>query len=196
MPLQPREEAIVNRLYNQLVNVPEASVLGSSLKCIIKYVMILSRGKRAAINAFLQQQKLALQIYLLGKLKIRQVRFENLKKKMQLTVTGLSAKLHVGNPVINAIKMAGNMLGDPTCQPALEGFIGAIVKKQVNIPEFDVSFQTLQGTVTAANFELAQLERAADVNNYIERSIKATINTLDAYLTVLDAVDAALAIND
>ena len=196
MPLQAREEVVVNRLYEQLLAIPAAQQLGPQLKCVIKYAMILTRGERAGVNAFSRQQKVALQTYLFSKLKVRTLRFDRLKLKSQLKFNALAAKLSIARTPIGVFNVAGELLGDANCQPALESIIGFLTQKQVNIPEFDGAFSTINGAADAAFYELKQLERAADVNTHIQQAITGTISTIDAYLTVLDLVDAALVVSE
>lgn len=195
MPLQPKEEVVVNRLYTQLLRIPAVAKLGTSLKCIIKYAMILTRGQRAGVKVYLRQQKLALQAYLLGKLKVRGARLNYQKSIKELKFGNLSSKLSLLRNPLNAWNAVGEILGDPDCQPALEKLIEDMgVKKQINLPEFDDTFSTISDMHAAAHYELKQLERALDANTYIENTIKGAISTLDSYLSILDAVDAALAV--
>lgn len=196
MPLQAREEVVVNRLYEQLLAIPAAQLLGTQLKCIIKYSMILTRNERVTVNSFLRQQKLALQTYLLNKLKVRTKRFDRLKLKAASKFNAISSKLSIARTPIGVFNVAGELLGDSNCQPALESIIGFLTQKQVNIPEFDNAFSTVNSAVDSAYYEFKQLERAADVNGYIRRAITGTINTINAYLSVINAVDAALSVTE
>jgi len=194
MPLNSREETIVNRLYEQLLAVPAAQRLGPQLKCVIKYIMTLTSNERAVVDSFLRRQKLALQTYLLNKLKVRAARFERLKQKAANDFNAFSSKLSIARTPIGIFNVAGDILGDEDCQPALEDIIGFLTRKQINLPEFDGAFSTVSGAADAAYYKLQQLERAVDVNSHIQHAVTGTINTIDAYLSVLSAVDAALTV--